>query len=348
MKDYYAVLGLEKTASDSDIKTQFRKLAKQYHPDTNKDSGAEDRFKEINEAYSVLSDSDKRKKYDQKLTNRTFRSSNLNDDSSFGGINLQDLFNSLFNTDVGGVKFNPPPLHRLPDMKINFPLSLKEFHNGIKKTIKIQRRVPCTTCKFTGSKTHKNEICKTCNGSGMYISHGPNFRAQTTCPTCHGSGFSIYDPCKICNGSKYTNESINLSINIDAGTLPGKVLVFDNGHISFPNDPPGKVFVVLVDEYPPTSEFRRINRSFDVEYGIEVSLVEALKGVEVQIKKFDDKKIKIKIPPRDNYKSAITCSNQGLRKPDQTFGTLLLHIDVKFPKDLKTLQKDLSTKTQES
>jgi molecular chaperone DnaJ len=255
-RDYYEILGVSKSASNDDIKRAFRKLAMQYHPDRNKAADAETKFKEINEAYEVLSDQQKRSTYDQ------YGHDGLNQSGFSGNVNPFDIFNQFFggNGRSGGVKFsfggdddespfgdifgsmfgggrrrnNKPKDRPLYDLNIEATITISFLDSvlGISKQIKYKVKKDCPTCHGTGAANEPDAIktCPRCKGTGVITSRTRTIlgimESQDICPECHGTGKIIAKPCPTCHGQKYINTDETVNINIDPGIMNGKILEF--------------------------------------------------------------------------------------------------------------------------
>ncbi|NCC70665.1 hypothetical protein EOM09_03720 [bacterium] len=234
-KDYYAILEIQKGAEKEEIKKAYKKLARKYHPDVSKEADAEKKFKEINEAASVLLDDEKRKRYD------TYGSADGPSGFSSGGggfnpgdfgINLDDIFEQFGFGGFGGFgSSSRGGGKRKKDTRIyeEVHLSLDEVYHGVEKELKIARDMKCSTCNGKGAKNLSDiAVCKTCNGSGVVIETQRSFlgsiRTQRTCPDCHGSGEKILNSCEVCSGDGYILKKETVSIKIPAGVESGVTL----------------------------------------------------------------------------------------------------------------------------
>ncbi|AJQ45450.1 molecular chaperone DnaJ [Ureaplasma diversum] len=231
-RDYYEVLGVSKNATDAEIKSAFRKLAKEYHPDKNKGADAEEKFKEINEAYEVLSDANKRAHYDQ------FGHSDFNqfqNGAGFGGFDgfgsmFDDIFGSFFN---GGSGFANQAQSNVDDINLGLRISFIESVKGCSKKIKFNRHVDCTACNGVGSKDPNDVIiCTSCQGRGrkVKIVRTPfgEMKQEKACSSCKGEGKSFKSKCETCKAKKLMVESVELTVEIASGVDDGEVLVVKN------------------------------------------------------------------------------------------------------------------------
>ena len=229
MKDYYSILGVSNTASDDEIKKAFRKLALQYHPDKN--NGDDTKFKEINDAYQILSDPEKRRQYD-------------NPGHSFAGFDINDFFRDHFGMGTGSRMNRPIPGQ---DINIKLAVSLYDLMVGATKNVKFQLLDVCTTCDGTGAS--ERDTCSVCKGTGsvdQVVTHfNMRMMSQVACNTCRGTGFIVKTACTKCNGGKI-NKDKEIDVVIPVGATHGTVLRFvGNGGIGRFGGPPGNVFVQL-------------------------------------------------------------------------------------------------------
>ncbi|MEM9588819.1 MAG: DnaJ domain-containing protein, partial [Planctomycetota bacterium] len=222
---YYDVLQVSKTAGKSEIDRAYRKLAIKYHPDSNKGDEAVVKFKEATEAYEVLSDEDKRSRYDQYghagVDGATHQYNDVGDIfEAFGDLFGDSVFGDLFGGRGGGGRGRR--VRRGSDLRCDVTLTLEEAARGTNKTIAFRRRVPCKTCDGSGAAAgSKPETCGTCGGRGQVMQSAGILRVQTTCPHCQGSGQQISQPCTTCRGSGLENEKAELSVDIPAGVDDG-------------------------------------------------------------------------------------------------------------------------------
>ena len=220
--DFYKTLDVARNASEREIKKAYRRLAMKYHPDRNTDNpDAEAKFKDIQEAYAILSDEQKRAAYDQ-FGHAGVDPSMGGGRGHSGGDSFSDVFGDVFG-DIfgGGGGGHRSQVTRGADLRYNLDLSLEEAVFGMETKIKIPTSVSCTTCKGTGSKSGKSGVCSSCAGHGQVRMQQGMFSVQQTCPTCHGSGSQITDPCGKCRGTGKTKEQKTLSVKIPAGVDTG-------------------------------------------------------------------------------------------------------------------------------
>ncbi len=294
-RDYYEILGVEKTASVEEVKKSYRKLAMQYHPDRNPDDKeSEEKFKEATEAYEVLSDGDKRARYDRfghqgvKQGADFGQYSNANDIFShfadiFGGMGGGSIFEQFFGG--GGNSRNPNGPERGADLQIPLPLAMEEIATGIEKKIKVRHLKTCTTCAGSGAKSGTAvETCSTCHGAGQVrqvrsMGFG-QFVNVTACPTCQGTGQSIRERCEICQGEGRTLEESTLKVTIPAGVSEGNYLTLSGqGHAGRRGGPAGNVLVVIQEK----EHEQFIRDGDDVVLDLEISFPQASLGAEVEV-----------------------------------------------------------------
>lgn len=349
-RDYYEVLGVKKDATEAELKKAYRKMAMKYHPDQNPgDKTAEEKFKEVNEAYEVLSDSQKRAQYDQ-FGHAAFEQGGMGGGGFYGqGFDMGDLgdiFSSMFGGGFGfgggGTRKNGPRRGR--DVNVNIQLTFEEAVFGCTKEISVGISDECDTCHGTGAKegTHA-ESCPTCNGTGQerFVQQSM-FGAVTsvrTCSKCHGTGKVVKDPCNTCRGTgkvrKQKKYEVNIPKGIDNGQtirLAGKGEIGENG---------GGYGDLLVTVYvQPNRVF--VRKGFDIYCDVPITFVQAALGGEIVIKTIDGEQ-KYTIKPGTQPDTVVTLKGVGvpnLRNP-KTRGNQIVTLKVKIPTDLSERQKDL-------
>lgn len=354
-KDYYETLGVSREASQEEIKKAFRSLARKYHPDTNPDNAkeAENKFKEVSEAYEVLSDDDKRRMYDRtgRVDFGSGRSDFTWDDfSHFNDFSdLGDIFRTIFggNFGFGGSSdsFYSGFGNRQEnlDLVTNLRVSLEEAYYGASKSIKYRRNESCPECKGTGSKDGKLKSCSTCNGSGQQrVVQGQGFFRMvsvTACKTCGGRGQVPNQVCNTCRGTGSSPTTESLEIKIPRGA-PDKLRlrVKSKGQSNFGRT--GDLFVILNVQEP--SDMRRVND--DLYLVSEVTFPEAALGAEKEISIFREK-VTLKIPAGTQPGEVLRLRNAGMpRINGKGSGDLLVEARVVVPKHLSASQKELISK----
>jgi len=313
-QDYYDTLGVSKGAPEAEIKSAFRRLARQYHPDVSKEPDAEDRFKEINEAYAVLSDQDKRDAYDR------FGHAGV---QGMGGVpdwttmDFSDILGDLFGFGFGGFgrssRRSPNAPRRGSDLQYRVHLDFKEAVFGIDKEIEISRDEACETCKGSGAKPGTSpSSCSTCGGSGeVRRSQQTIFGSMvqvTSCPACGGKGEVIVNPCQICSGQGQTRKSRKKVVTIPAGVDTGtQIRLAGEGQPGVNNGPPGNLYLVIqVDSH---KYFRR--RDNDILLDLNINIAQATLGDEVDVPTVDGDAL-LKIPSGTQPGKVIRMRGKGV------------------------------------
>lgn len=345
-KDYYDILGIDKNASDEDIKKAFRKLAIQYHPDKNQgNKEAEERFKEINEAYQVLSDPDKRAKYDR------FGTTDFNGQGGFGGFDFGDFqdmggFGDIFDTIFGGGfsgsnRRNGP--QRGNDLEYNLNLTFEEAAFGVTKNIDINRHENCSKCSGTGAKPGTSPInCDKCGGSGRIrvqrnTAFG-NFISEVTCDKCGGKGTIIKEACSECHGSGRLRKKRKITINVPAGVDTGNTIPLrGQGEPGLRGGENGDLYINI--KVLPHKIFKR--DGFDVICEIPISFPQAALGAEIDVPTLDGI-IKYTIPEGTQGGSVFKVKGKGIpRIRGYGRGDEIIKVIVEVPKKLNERQKEL-------
>ncbi len=310
-QDPYEVLGVSRDASADEIKSAFRRLARKHHPDVNpNDPSAEDKFKEIGEAYSILSDADKRARFDQFGT-----TDDVPSDPFFqggGGAGFGDLFEMFFGAATGGQSRRRSGVDG-EDLRAEVHLTLAEVVSGVNKALRVNRLLVCTSCKGSGSEGAKPpETCVTCKGQGQVSAVRNTFigqvRTNSPCPTCHGAGVIIKEPCKTCRGKKFTREASELEVAIPAGVESGATMhVPGRGGESIGEGRPGDLYVILhVDD---DARFER--RGQTLISRIELTFAQAALGDEILVEGVDAE-YDLTIPPGTQPGTHLTIKGAGL------------------------------------
>lgn len=347
-RDYYEVLGVDKSASDADIKKAFRKLAKQYHPDVNPgDKVSEAKFKEVNEAYEILSNPDKRAKYDQ--FGHAGTDPNGFGGGGFGGFGDFDMggFGDIFESFFGGSGFgrsggkNRRGPQKGADLKYAFEIAFEEAAFGMEKEITINRMENCTTCGGTGSKPGKEaSTCKHCNGTGQvqYKQNTPfgQFVNVKACDVCRGEGKIIVDPCNACAGKGKVRKSAKIKVNVPAGIDDGQIISLrGEGEPGVKGGPSGDLYITIKVRNHPI--FQR--QGNDVICEIPITFVQAALGSELEVPTLDGK-VKYSIPEGTQTASVFRLRGKGipfLRGNGR--GDQYVKVNVEVPKRLNDRQK---------
>jgi molecular chaperone DnaJ len=305
-RDYYEVLGVERSADADALKKAFRKLAMEFHPDRNPgNKEAEERFKEISEAYEVLSDPDKRGRFDR------FGHAGLGGfqpGEGFGGANINDIFGEIFGEFFGGGGRQRRQRNRGADLRYNLELSFEEAAFGAEVTVKLPRPKRCEPCEGTGSKSKQMRQCPTCGGAGEVRFTQGFFAVARTCSQCSGSGQVVADPCKQCGGTGKLEATSELMVKIPAGVDTGtRVRLAGEGEVGEQGGPPGDLYVVVhVKEH---SLFHREDQ--DVFVIVPVSFVQAALGAQIDVPTLDGV-VKMKIPDGTQTDKVFRLKGKGI------------------------------------
>ena len=351
-RDYYEVLGVDKNASEEEIKKAYRKKAIQYHPDKNPgDKEAEEKFKEAAEAYDVLSDPQKRQRYDQ------FGHAGVGDASQSGGfgggMSMEDIFSQFgdifgghfgsfggfggFGGQRGGRRVN-----RGSDLRVKVKLSLKDIATGVEKKIKVKKYVACSHCHGTGAEgSDGTKTCDTCKGSGVVTRIANTIlgqmQTQTTCPTCGGEGKVIVKKCTNCNGEGIVRDEEVITINIPAGVAEGMQLSMNGKGNAARHGGINGDLLILVEEEPHPELLRDEN---DLIYNLLLSFPQAALGGSVEVPTVDGK-VKVKIDPGTQPGKVLRLRNKGLPSVNgYGTGDLLVNVSVYVPENLSQSEKD--------
>jgi len=353
-RDYYEVLGVPKGASTDEVKAAFRKLARQYHPDVNKEADAEEKFKEINEAYAVLSDADKRARYDR------FGHSGLGDLGGMPDFSTVDLSEILENFgDIlggfGGFGFSTGRRSRRSprrghDLQMAIGLTFEEAVFGVEKEIEFQRDETCSTCNGSGAEPGTSPTrCATCNGEGEVRHVRQTFLGQmmqtATCPNCNGRGETIASPCKTCRGGGLERKTIKKKVQIPAGVDNGtQIRLAGEGQPGEYGGPHGSLYLLL--EVKPHKFFKR--RENDILLNLDINVAQATLGAEIEVPTLEEDE-KLKIPSGTQPGKVFKLKGKGvpyLRRNGR--GDQLVIVNVAVPEKLTKEQRALFEQLAES
>mgnify|MGYP001130984560 FL=1 len=351
-RDYYEVLGVDKNASEEEIKKAYRKKAIQYHPDKNPgDKEAEEKFKEAAEAYDVLSDPQKRQRYDQ------FGHAGVGGASQSGGfgggMSMEDIFSQfgdIFGGHLGsfggfggfGGQRGGRRVNRGSDLRVKVKLSLKDIATGVEKKIKVKKYVACSHCHGTGAEgSDGTKTCDTCKGSGVVTRIANTIlgqmQTQTTCPTCGGEGKVIVKKCTNCNGEGIVRDEEVITINIPAGVAEGMQLSMNGKGNAARHGGINGDLLILVEEEPHPELLRDEN---DLIYNLLLSFPQAALGGSVEVPTVDGK-VKVKIDPGTQPGKVLRLRNKGLPSVNgYGTGDLLVNVSVYVPENLSQSEKD--------
>ena len=337
--DYYEMLGVNRKASDDEIKKAYRKLALKYHPDRNPgDKQAEEKFKQVSEAYQILSDSNKRAQYDQ------FGHAAFGDGGPFAGgfdftAGFEDIFGDVFGEFFGGATGRRRGRSRGDDLRYNLTLSFEEAVSGTEKKIKIPRQGTCESCNGNGARPGTApQTCPTCRGRGQVSFQQGFFSVSRTCNQCHGQRTVIKDPCGACGGSGRVRKMHTLNVKIPAGVDTGSRLKLRaEGEAAPAGGMPGDLYVVIQAEPHPI--FVRDN--LDILCDIPVTFVQAALGAEIDVPTLAGK-VKVKVPPGTQSGKVFRLKGKGIQDVQGYHqGDQHVRIIVETPTHLTTRQKEL-------
>ena len=360
-KDYYEILGVNKNATDEELKKAFRKKAKQYHPDANPDNKteAEKKFKEVNEAYEVLSDSQKRRMYDQFGTADpqgfgggaggpfgggyySYTSSGFDD---FG--DLGDIFSSFFGGGFGGQRASARRKdgpRKGEDLNLGLDLTFEESFLGVEKEIIVSRQETCDTCHGTGAKPGTNPVkCTVCGGTGQ-VTQVQNtilgqMQTRRTCSACHGTGEVISTPCETCHGKGTVRKTPKVKIKIPAGIADKQTVILrGEGNPGYKGGPAGDLYITV--RVRSSSIYKRDGNN--VLCDIPITFTQATLGAELEIPMVDGSKEKYKIPEATQTGTKFTIRGKGFKSPNSSYqGNFIFKVIVQTPKKLTKEQRDL-------
>ena len=338
---YYETLSVERTATEIDIKTAFRKQAMQCHPDRNPgDTDAEHRFKEVNEAYEVLKDPDKRAAYDR-FGHAAFEHG-MGNGAGFGaefGTTFSDLFEGIFGMSGAG-RGRGSGRERGADLRYNMEITLQEAFVGKNAQIRIPTSVTCEACSGSGAKAGtKPKACAMCGGQGRVRHAQGFFTLERTCPNCHGRGQSIDSPCASCAGSGRVTRERTLSVNIPPGVEDGtRIRLAGEGEAGVRGGPPGDLYIFLSMAAHPF--FQR--EGADLHCRVPVSMVTAAMGGDIEVPTIDGAKSKVKIPEGTQSGRRFRLQSKGMPILRQRqHGDMYVQVVVETPQKLTKKQREL-------
>ncbi len=353
-RDYYEVLGVDKSASADEIKKAYRKKAIEFHPDKNPgNKEAEEKFKEAAEAYDVLGDPQKKQRYDQ------FGHAGVGGASQGGGfgggMTMDDIFSQFGDifgghfggfggfSGFGGSSRGGTRVSRGSDLRVKVKLTLKEIANGVEKKIKVKKYIPCTKCHGSGAEDSQSvKTCDTCRGSGVVTRVTNTFlgqmQTQSACPTCGGEGKIITRKCSVCSGEGIVKDDEIISINIPAGVAEGMQLSMSGKGNTARHGGMNGDLLILIEEEPHPELIRDEN---DLLYNLLLTVPQATLGTTVEVPTVDGK-AKLKIDPGTQPGKVLRLRNKGLPSVN-SYGTgdLLVNVSVYIPESLSSTEKEV-------
>jgi molecular chaperone DnaJ len=357
--DLYKVLGVSKGASDDEIKKAYRKLARKYHPDRNPDdAAAEEKFKEVQGAYDVLSDPEKREQYDQGGAFAGFGGPGGPGGGPFGGggfpggggagggPDLGDILSNLFGRGGGGGRAQPQQ-QRGRDLETELSLSFDQAVNGAQVTVTVPKEERCTTCHGSGAKPGTAPTtCPRCEGRGVEAESQGFFSISQPCRQCGGAGQIVEDPCPTCGGSGLTRQTKRYKVNIPAGVKNGaRIRLAGKGEAGPRGGPPGDLYVVTRVSSSPV--FKRLDGG-NLEVTVPITVAEALRGATIEVPTLDGTK-KIKVPAGTRHGTLQRLRGEGPPKPrGKGRGDVRYRLEIEVPRELTEEQQEAVDKLAET
>ena len=338
--DFYEMLGVTRECDDGALKSAFRKLAMKYHPDRNPgDADAEHRFKEINQAYEVLKDPQKRAAYDR-FGHAAFEQGMAGGAGGFGGGGFSDIFEDLFGEMMGGRRRSSGGRERGADMRYNMEITLEEAFTGKTAQIRVPSSITCSDCSGSGAKPGTSPVtCSMCAGSGRVRASQGFFSIERTCPQCQGRGQTIKDPCPKCAGQGRVMEERSLSVNIPSGIEDGtRIRLAGEGEAGMRGGPSGDLYIFL--SVKPHEFFQRDGA--DLYCKVPISMTTAALGGQFEVATLDGTQTRVKVPEGTQNGRQFRLKGKGmpvLRQPQ--VGDLYIQVAVETPQNLSRRQREL-------
>ncbi|TCR68311.1 molecular chaperone DnaJ [Bosea sp. BK604] len=341
-RDYYEILGVSRTVTEVELKSTFRKLAMQHHPDKNPgDTAAEIKFKEINEAYQILSDGQKRAAYDRYGHAAFENGGGPGNGADFSDF-MSDIFDSFFG-DARGGRGGPRGANgreRGADLRYNLEIGLEEAFAGKTASIRVPTSIACEVCTGTGAKPgSSSRQCPTCGGHGRVRANQGFFSVERTCPTCGGRGEVIDDPCKNCSGSGRVTRERTLSVNIPAGVEDGtRIRLAGEGEAGLRGGPAGDLYIFL--SIKPHAIFQRDGA--DLFCRVPLGLTSAALGGEIEVPTLTGEKARVKVPEGTQSGKQFRLKGKGMSVlRSREVGDLYIEVVVETPQKLTPRQREL-------
>ena len=335
-RDYYEILDVSRSADDNEIKKAYRKLAIKYHPDKNPgDKAAEEKFKEATEAYEVLSNPEKRGRYNQ-FGHAGVEGSVGGNYGGFG-VNLDDIFGDVFGEILGGFGGAQRAPKRGRSLQYNLEITLEDVIAGKEVTLPVPRIEACPTCKGTGAKKGSSiDRCPECYGRGQVTHSQGFFTMSRTCPRCHGEGEIITEPCQPCNGQGLIRVKRDIPLHVDKGVESGfKYQLRGEGEAGAHGAPPGDLFVII--NVRPHTRFQRVGN--DLVTSARISFVQAALGGKIKVEGIDGTE-ELRIPVGTQYGAQLRIPGKGIpHYKRSSAGDLVVSIEIETPRHLTETQR---------
>lgn len=345
-RDYYERLGIPRTADEKQIRKAYRNLARQYHPDVCKEEGAEERFKEINEAYATLSNAEKRAQYDR-MGHETFTNASKGSYAGGGGFEggfssdfsgFGDIFDAFFGGGARGQASRGP--QRGADLLMRIQVPLEEAVAGAEREVEVGHTEPCAACDGTGSETKTITTCPQCGGAGQIRQASQTvfgqFVRMTTCPRCGGRGRTPEKPCRTCGGAGTQRVRRTVTIRIPAGIEHGmRLRVEGYGEAGDYGAPSGDLYIEV--HVLPHKRFARLGDN--LETVIEVSPAQAVLGSTVEVKTIDGRTVELKVPSGVQHNTALRIPGEGVKRRGRP-GDLLVRVRIAVPRRLSDEERE--------
>ncbi|AIL65924.1 Chaperone protein DnaJ [Rickettsiales bacterium Ac37b] len=342
--DYYTILGVARDASGDKIKQSYRELAKKYHPDLNPgNKEAERKFKEVNEAYDILKDEQKRAAYDR-YGHNAFKQGAGNAGAGAAGFeDISDIFGDFFGDFMGAGRAASNASHRVrgADLRYNLNVSLEEVFHGKQESIKFSTMLKCDTCNATGSQDKQEAAaCSSCRGSGKIRSQQGFFAIERTCPTCNGMGKTIKNPCRICSGAGRVNREKNLVVSIPAGVENGtRIRLAGEGEAGVRGGPAGDLYIFITIAPHP---FFTVDERANIHCKIPLKMAIAALGGNIEVPTIEGTKTKVTIPSGAQTGDQFRLKGKGMSiVRSKNRGDMYVHVLVETPVNLTSRQKEL-------
>ena len=344
-RDYYDVLGIKRGAGDSDIKSAFRRLAKEHHPDRNPgDASAEQKFKEINEAYEVLKDEQKRAAYDQ-FGHAAFEGGGPRGPGGFGpdfSSSMSDIFDDLFGEFMGGRRGGRQrsARERGADLRYNMEITLAEAFVGKQAQIRVPTSVTCETCSGSGARAgSRPTTCQTCGGAGKVRASQGFFTIERTCPACQGRGETIDDPCPACHGHGRVTKERTLAVSIPPGVEDGtRIRLAGEGEAGQRGGPTGDLYIFL--SIKPHEFFQRDGA--DIFCRVPIAMTTAALGGNVDVPTVEGNRVRMPVPSGTENGKQFRLKGKGMPVlRSKVHGDMYIQVEVETPKNLSRKQREL-------